>query len=797
MIRNRRLYRGIIMAVILISILLPVSSQQASDRSDDILDKGKDIQLMDIQDQSDEPDAPPDKVQDQSDEPDAPPDKVQDQSDEPDTQPGKVQDQSDKTDEFQPETVNKRLSAPNTGQLEIIAKTGAALYLDGVYIGVLPFGKKAVLGDVPIGAHTVTLSYGKEKETKSVMLVEGMTETLYFTWRDILPVNTSNGFIRVEGGGLKLKISSGGSTKEKDIIVGNFIMSQHEVTHRDFLEFLNDAPVSSSGMLNRNLMIILNSADAAIKYSKKFQFVGSRIANSIDTPVIGVTWYGAVEYCNWLSRKKGRDPVYNIGGSTVNWDRTANGYRLPTEAEWEYAARGGSYIRGFTYAGSNNIDEAAWYKANSGNRTHTVGRKKANELGIFDLTGNVWEWCWDEVIKTDSPVSLRALRGGGWKDSETDSLIARRIDAYPDSSANFYGFRLAASERLDTFSGFGEIVVKTEISGKLFLNGKYMAVMAKNEEGRLRNIRSGFHNVEIRFGGMSVRESVSVKKNQVAEVSFTGSKNVLLPNSFVLVKGGAFQMGSDSGQYDEQPVHTVTVENFAMSQYEVTYREFLEFMNNAEVSPQGMLRGRKVFNIASENAAIKYDRKFYFNSSVLVKSIESPIIEVPWFGALEYCNWRSKKENRYPAYTIMDGNVTWDRNSNGYRLPTEAEWEFAASGGVLPEGYPYAGSRNINLAAWYGGNSSGKTHPVGLKQPNVLKLYDMSGNVMEWCGDWYSTYQAYKQDNPVGPPYGEYRVIRGGGWNGFSSTNRITNRDYGVPENGYNDVGFRLVLSVF
>lgn len=119
-------------------------------------------------------------------------------------------------------------------------------------------------------------------------------------------------------------------------------------------------------------------------------------------PVESVSWYDAIEFCNDLSCKDGLKPCYSIGlNSQIKCDFTANGYRLPTKAEWEFAARGGNKSKGYVYAGSNDIDEVAWYESNSNGQTHIVGQKKPNELGLYDMSGNVNEWCWDWLIYND------------------------------------------------------------------------------------------------------------------------------------------------------------------------------------------------------------------------------------------------------------------------------------------------------------------------------------------------------------------------------------------------------------
>ena len=130
-----------------------------------------------------------------------------------------------------------------------------------------------------------------------------------------------------------------------------------------------------------------------------------------------------------------------------------------------------------------------------------------------------------------------------------------------------------------------------------------------------------------------------------------------------------------------------------------------------------------------------------------------------------------------------------------FRLPTEAEWEYAARGGNKSKGYKYSGSNNLNDVAWYDGNSNSKTHPVKTKQANELGLYDMSGNVWEWCSDWYGVYSSSSQTNPQGPNSGSYRVLRGGGWFNDARYCRVSNRSDSYPSGSSDGSGFRLALA--
>ena len=232
----------------------------------------------------------------------------------------------------------------------------------------------------------------------------------------------------------------------------------------------------------------------------------------------------------------------------------------------------------------------------------------------------------------------------------------------------------------------------------------------------------------------------------------------------VFVKGGTFKMGSTSGDDDEKPVHNVTLNGFYISKYEVTQGEYEAVMGK--------------------------------NPSKFIESGEdAPVEKVSWYDAVEYCNKLSDKKGLEQCYSGAEDDIKCDFNANGYRLPTEAEWEYAAKGGKKSKGYTYSGSNAINEVAEYEGNNNKSTKPVGGKQANELGIYDMSGNVWEWCWDWKGDYSSGSQNNPRGSASGSFRVYRGGSWDFNASYCRIARRYYFYPGDSDYSLGFRLACS--
>ena len=222
------------------------------------------------------------------------------------------------------------------------------------------------------------------------------------------------------------------------------------------------------------------------------------------------------------------------------------------------------------------------------------------------------------------------------------------------------------------------------------------------------------------------------------------------------IPAGTFQMG----QTDiAEPVHSVTLSGFEMSATEITRGQYKAVMETTTVYFTG------------------YD--------------SLPVETVSWWDAIKFCNALSRAAGWDLCYTESTGAC--DFGKNGFRLPTEAEWEYACRAGTTTRYYTRDAESDLALAEWYDGNSGSKTNPVGQKVPNTWGLYDMHGNVWEWCNDWYDSYSSSLATNPTGVQTGSYRVIRGGSWYGSDYNCRSAYRGDFSPSDGYDIVGFRVV----
>ena len=244
----------------------------------------------------------------------------------------------------------------------------------------------------------------------------------------------------------------------------------------------------------------------------------------------------------------------------------------------------------------------------------------------------------------------------------------------------------------------------------------------------------------------------------------------------VFVQGSTFQMGSNDGEENEKPIHSVTVSDFYIGKYEVTVAEFKKFITITGYKTDAEQEG---YSYVYEDDG-SWERKNGVTWKCDVKGNSRstsdnnhPVVHVSWNDADAYCKWA------------------------GGRLPTEAEWEYASRGGSKSKGYKYSGSNTIDDVAWYDDNSGKKTHPVGTKQPNELGIYDMSGNVCEWCNDWYDKnyYNESPTSNPKGPDSGNTRILRGGSLYHYDDYCLVANREPFPSFSDFNK-GFRIARPV-
>ena len=316
------------------------------------------------------------------------------------------------------------------------------------------------------------------------------------------------------------------------------------------------------------------------------------------------------------------------------------------------------------------------------------------------------------------------------------------VDAYQE------GKNIIITYDIDKAGSVGDVYCSTD-------GGRTWGVPLKQVTGDVnKQVQAGSHRIvwdvlseREKLAGANICFKVEVNSGRFTE---DGGRFTVNGVSFemVRVEGGTFRMGATSEQGsdaggDEKPVHSVTLSGYCIGKTEVTQVLWKAVMG-------------------SNPSSFKGDNL--------------PVECVSWDDCQEF---------------IRKLNSMTGQN---FRLPTEAEWEFACRGGNNSRGYKYSGSNNLGSVAWYDGNSGDKTHPVGTKAPNELGIYDMSGNVWEWCADWYGDYSSGAQTNPTGPYGGSYRVRRGGSWFIYASCCRSSNRSYGIPANRDCYRGLRLAL---
>ena len=439
------------------------------------------------------------------------------------------------------------------------------------------------------------------------------------------------------------------------------------------------------------------------------------------------------------------------------------------------ASRSGT--RGLAVTGHQPPDSIIVYSADAGT-TAKDGLFTPTLLKYLETPGMKFTDILKRVRGEVRKKSGGKQRTGDYNQLESDIYLAGRTGS-SSSSSNSYASASSKKPSLSVESAkYGSVKLSVKEAGDLYLDGVNMGKIAANRSATLNNIETGSHAIEIKYAGNTERKTVTVYENRTASLSFSYKKAFALPSAssksaginMVFVEGGTFQMGSNDISR-AKPVHSVTVSSFYIGKNEITQGEY---------------------------------RSVTGKSPSIYKGDSRPVENVSWYDAVEFCNALSKREGLSTAYNINKGRqdsnnkskydevkwtVTVNLNANGYRLPTEAEWEYAARGGKRSKGYKFAGGD----AGWNIDNSGRKTHEVRKRSANEIGLYDMSGNVSEWCWNWYRSYSSSSQKDLMGPGSGTWRVLRGGCFDNDASDCHLASRHIGDPDQRGRAVGFRVL----
>jgi len=304
-----------------------------------------------------------------------------------------------------------------------------------------------------------------------------------------------------------------------------------------------------------------------------------------------------------------------------------------------------------------------------------------------------------------------------------------------------------------------------------------------------------------------------------------------IPHDMVLIPGGTFEMGDsfEEGEDNELPVHTVTLDSFYMGKYEITNRQYCDYLSSAQLQRLITVTSGVVYKAGSGTSytycythSADTDSQIDYSGGVFSVRRKSgrdmsddSMNRVSWYGSVAYCNWRSQQEGKDQCYNLSIWNC--DFSKKGYRLATEAEWEYAARGGLSGRRFHWGDTITHSQANYYSDSSYfydisptrgyhptwddgvlPYTSPAGTFVANDYGLYDMAGNVYEWCNDWWDLnyYDHTPTTNPTGPTSGISRVLRGGGWGYYANNCRLAARYDYRPTATINAFGFRIVLDL-
>jgi formylglycine-generating enzyme required for sulfatase activity len=526
-------------------------------------------------------------------------------------------------------------------------------------------------------------------------------------------------------------------------------------------------------------------------------------------PVEGVSWQDATEFCAALSEREHLKPSYTGASRALD----GSGYRLPTEAEWEFASRAGTTTKFWIGDTEADLLRAGWFQSNSGGRTHAAGERKANPFGLFDTLGNVMEWVQDwwepayygrslemPAVNPSGPSiagSQRVMRGGCWFHWAVAGRSSSREAFGPYDQADSIGFRVAIAP------------AGLNVNSKTMMPSEATPVPSGKDATTPAKVGRHAWPVDAPRPAIAPFNAEQARKRQQewAEylklaVDFTNSIGM----KFVLIPPGEFTMGSTTAEVEEALKHTsadkdehqhfrscvrsespqhqvILTQPIYLGIHEVTQKQFETVI------------GRNPSYFASTGPEPSHAEKV-----AGLDTASHPVEGVSWNDAAEFCAKLCQQEGLKPFY-VRAAEAMIPLEGTGYRLPTEAEWEFACRAGTTTKSW--AGDRDDDLfrAGWVATNSGSRTHGAGEREANPFGLFDTHGNVCEWVADWwepiyYGQLSGGPALNPRGAISGFEHVIRGGVWFGHASHCRSSSRDAFGAGPGLDSMGFRVALPV-
>lgn len=345
-------------------------------------------------------------------------------------------------------------------------------------------------------------------------------------------------------------------------------------------------------------------------------------------------------------------------------------------------------------------------------------------------------------------------------------------------------FADAKETQSETNRLLGAITISTELGGDLYLDDRLLTAIRSFTQVPINDISPGLHTFEIK-GKENWKADIKVIADSTIHIDVNSKVIADDRTSFLdltYVRGGTFPMGSDAelGESDESPIHFITVNDFEIGTYEITVSQFRAFVKATGYQTAAEKEGW-AWGMEGNEWVKKQGLSWKTNAEGEIASNNQPVAFVNWNDCQAFIKWLT------------------DMTGDKFRLPTEAEWEYAARGGIHSLSNVYSGGDQASDLGWFHSNSPEGIQVVGLKPANELLIHDMSGNLWEWCQDWYGEryYQQSLSSNPSGSLKGEFRVLRGGSWKNSERSGRVTNRHKNRPDERDGFTGFRVVRQNF